>query len=282
MNDEIKRNIVFVAGCVLCPMFQASNESFWNTDIINQLASNNVNIIALPCPETLFFGVKDAPLRGKHGFDYYSSNNEFVSHCKKLAMNTSDVIQKYIDAGYVISQSVREIEIKLVDAGHIVWKKEGTKWVVTEATKAQDLRKDGTQAHEDFEAIISALSLADGIGTISLGATITDFEKYGSEAGRWGKKYDDTLLAIQKEENSFLPSEKRLDELFADLNRYRQLMQNAISNKGNGVSAEEYMRQFQPQPQNIFINVAQNGKTIVETDKGKPPKVKSKTVPFSR
>lgn len=107
-------------------------------------------------------------------------------------------------------------------------------------------------------------------------------EKYGSEAGRWGKKYDETLLAIQKEENSFSPSEKRLNELFADLNRYNQLMKNAISNKGNGVSAEEYMRQFQPQPQNIFINVAQNGKTIVETDKGKPPKVQSKTVPFSR
>lgn len=107
-------------------------------------------------------------------------------------------------------------------------------------------------------------------------------EKYGKEAGHWGQKYDDTLLAIQKEENSFLPSEKRLKELLADLKRYRQLMYNAISNKGNGVSAEEYMRQFQPQPQNIFINVAQNGKTIVETDKGKPPKVQSKTVPFSR
>lgn len=107
-------------------------------------------------------------------------------------------------------------------------------------------------------------------------------EKYGKETGHWGQKYSDTLLAIQKEENSFLPSEKRLNELFADLYRYNQLMKNAISNKGNGVSAEEYMRQFQPQPQNIFINVAQNGKTIVETDKGKPPKVQSKTVPFSR
>lgn len=105
-------------------------------------------------------------------------------------------------------------------------------------------------------------------------------EKYGSEAGRWGKKYDETLLAIQKEENSFLPSEKRLNELFADLNRYNQLMKNAIADKGNRVTAGEYMSQFQAQPQNIFINVAQNGKTIVETDKGKPPKVKSKTVPF--
>lgn len=107
-------------------------------------------------------------------------------------------------------------------------------------------------------------------------------EKYGSEAGRWGKKYDETLLAIQKEENSFLPSEKRLNELFADLNRYNQLMLNAIADKGNRVTVGEYMSQYQAQPQNIFINVAQNGKTIVETDKGKPPKVQSKTVPFSR
>lgn len=97
-----------------------------------------------------------------------------------------------------------------------------------------------------------------------------NFEKrYGSKAAVYSKKHGETLLEIQKEENSFLPSQKKLDKLYADLNMYNTLMKNSIKNGDgkNGVSAQEYMANF-------VINIDSSGKTVVETDKGKPPKVK--------
>ena len=97
-----------------------------------------------------------------------------------------------------------------------------------------------------------------------------NFEKrYGSKAAVFSKKHGETLLEIQKEENSFLPSQKKLDKLYADLNMYNTLMKNAIKNGDgkNGASAQEYMANF-------VINIDSSGKTVVETDKGKLPKVK--------
>lgn len=107
-----------------------------------------------------------------------------------------------------------------------------------------------------------------------------EFEKrYGSEAARWSKKHGDTLLEIQKEENSFLPSQKKLDKLYGDLRLYNQLTKNAVAaQKGDKMmSPQEYMQALN---QNIIINVDSNGKAVVETDKGKPPKVSGrKTTP---
>ncbi len=107
-----------------------------------------------------------------------------------------------------------------------------------------------------------------------------EFEKrYGGQAAVFSKKHGETLLEIQKEENSFLPSQKKLDKLYADLNMYNTLMKNAIKNGDgkNGVTSQEYMQALN---QNIIINVDSNGKAVVETDKGKPPKVSGrKTTP---
>ncbi|MBQ3716338.1 MAG: hypothetical protein II892_12315, partial [Fibrobacter sp.] len=89
----------------------------------------------------------------------------------------------------------------------------------------------------------------------------------------------DTLLEIQKEENSFLPSQKKLDKLYGDLRLYNQLTKNAVAaQKGDKMmSPQEYMQALN---QNIIINVDSNGKAVVETDKGKPPKVSGrKTTP---
>lgn len=97
-----------------------------------------------------------------------------------------------------------------------------------------------------------------------------EFEKrYGSKAAEFSKKHGETLLEIQKEENSFLPSQKKLNKLYGTLNMYSAQMKNAIKNDDgkNVVSAQEYMANF-------VINIDSMGKTVVETDKGKPPKVK--------
>ena len=101
-----------------------------------------------------------------------------------------------------------------------------------------------------------------------------EFEKrYGSTASYYSKKHGETLLAIQKEENSFMPSQKKLDKLWTDLKMYNSRMQSAIKADKNGASSKEYMQALS---QNIIINVDSSGKAVVETDKGKPPKVSTR------
>lgn len=109
-----------------------------------------------------------------------------------------------------------------------------------------------------------------------------EFEKrYGKEAGAYSKKHGETLLEIQKEENSFLPSQKKLDKLYGDLRMYNQLTMNAIeAKKGeNGISAQEYMQNLTVAP-NIVINVdPTNNRYTAQSDGGKPPRVKVQNTP---
>ena len=109
-----------------------------------------------------------------------------------------------------------------------------------------------------------------------------EFEKrYGSEAAKWSKKHGDTLLEIQKEENSFLPSQKKLNELYADLRVSSYHMKQAIeARKGeNGMSAQEYMQQFTVAP-NIVINMDPiNNRFTAKSDGGKPANIKVLNTP---
>lgn len=109
-----------------------------------------------------------------------------------------------------------------------------------------------------------------------------EFEKrYGKEAGAYSKKHSETLLEIQKEENSFLPSQKKLDKLYGDLRMYNQLTMNAIeAKKGeNGISAQEYMQNLTVAP-NIVINVdPTNNRYTAQSDGGKPARVKVQNTP---
>lgn len=99
---------------------------------------------------------------------------------------------------------------------------------------------------------------------------------------RYGKnvqasRYDETLKAINEEETSFWPSQKKLDKLYAQLNVSRKLMAQDIASGTQHTSAQDYMQALN---QNIIINVDSNGRAVVETDKGKPPKVSGrKTTP---
>ena len=97
-------------------------------------------------------------------------------------------------------------------------------------------------------------------------------ERYGKNAH--AKRYDETLKAINEEETSFMPSQKKLDKLYAQLNVSRKLMAQDVANGAQRTSAQDYMQALN---QNIVINVDSNGRAVVETDKGKPPKVKSRT-----
>lgn len=125
------------------------------------------------------------------------------------------------------------------------------------------------QAFMDWRNVV-ANSLEIGKTTIDTNAKSFN-QKYGVNIH--SDKYDETLKVIQEEENSFWPSQKKLDKLYKQLNVSRTLMTQDIASGTQRVTAQDYMQALN---QNIVINVDSNGKTVVETDNGKPPKVQSR------
>lgn len=102
-------------------------------------------------------------------------------------------------------------------------------------------------------------------------------EKYGKNVH--AKRYDETLKAINEEETSFLPSQKKLDKLYAQLDVSRELMKRDIASGAQRVSAQEYMKNLTVAP-NIVINLdASNNRYTAQSDGGKPAKVKVQNTP---
>jgi TP901 family phage tail tape measure protein len=93
-------------------------------------------------------------------------------------------------------------------------------------------------------------------------------DRYGSSAGRWSKKYDDALLKMAEEENSFLPSQKKINEYAAEIQKYRNLMNAEI----RGESGKQYADRLN-QEINIYVD-PQKRTAVVETsgNVAKPPR----------
>ncbi len=102
-------------------------------------------------------------------------------------------------------------------------------------------------------------------------------ERYGKNAH--AKRYDETLKAINKEENSFMPSQKKLDNLYAQLSVSRELMKRDIENGSQRVTAKDYMQQFTVAP-HIVINLdTSNNRFTAQSDGGKPANIRVKNTP---
>jgi hypothetical protein len=98
--------------------------------------------------------------------------------------------------------------------------------------------------------------------------------KYGKNVH--AKRYDETLKAINEEETSFLPSQKKLDKLYETLKIQRELMSQDLKSGAQRVSADEYMKNLTVAP-NIVINLdSANNRYTAESDGGKPANVKLK------
>ena len=99
-------------------------------------------------------------------------------------------------------------------------------------------------------------------------------EKYGKNVH--AQRHDKTLLAIQEEETSLFPSQKKLDKLYETLKIQRELMSQDIKSGAQRVTAEEYMKNLTVAP-NIVINLdSANNRYTAESDGGKPANVKLK------
>ena len=102
-------------------------------------------------------------------------------------------------------------------------------------------------------------------------------EKYGKNVH--AQRHDKTLLAIQEEETSLFPSQKKLDKLYETLKIQRELMSQDLKSGAQRVSADEYMKNLTVAP-NIVINLdAANNRYTAESDGGKPAKVKVQNTP---
>ncbi len=102
-------------------------------------------------------------------------------------------------------------------------------------------------------------------------------EKYGKNVH--AARFDETLKAINEEETSFLPSQKKLDKLYEQLNVSRELMKRDIASGAQRVSAQEYMKNLTVAP-NIVINLdASNNRFTAQSDGGKPANIRVKNTP---
>lgn len=100
-------------------------------------------------------------------------------------------------------------------------------------------------------------------------------EKYGSSAAHWSDKASAALLEAQKEGNSLFGSQKRIDQLMADFNKYSKLASEEIKKQ----NAADYMKNMTVAP-NIVINMDPwNNRYTAQSDGGKPAKVKLRNTP---
>ena len=101
--------------------------------------------------------------------------------------------------------------------------------------------------------------------------------KYGKNVH--AQRHDKTLLAIQEEETSLFPSQKKLDKLYETLKIQRELMSQDIKSGAQKVSADEYMKNLTVAP-NIVINLdSANNRYTAESDGGKPANIRVKNTP---
>lgn len=90
-----KNNVVFVPGCLMCPVFQVKYDSAklgWRDEILKALVDSGMGIVQMPCPEASFGGYDEGLSRKPHGVRFYEQLPGFSQHCQTLAAQTAEQI----------------------------------------------------------------------------------------------------------------------------------------------------------------------------------------------
>lgn len=107
INDNRSTQFVFVPFCVLSQAFHAKGlvKYEWKgtvKPVIQLLMDYDVNIIQMPCMETLFLGGPSTGLnREPKGMKHYD-NDDFRNACKIEAEKTANQIEGIISSGYEV------------------------------------------------------------------------------------------------------------------------------------------------------------------------------------
>lgn len=206
---------------------------------------------------------------GFGGSNYYMDDDGVFPNVKKAANNTAETFnQTTKEVGkfkYFASQRKWLDSILSTKAGMFAL---GSASILA----AQQIAKFFVTLHEWRNVVADA----EANSAAAVSTNDKNFrEKYGSSAAHWSEKASAALLEAQKEGNSLFGSQKRIDKLMADFQRYSKLASEEVKK----TSAEEYMKNMTVAP-NIVINMDPwNNRYTAQSDGGKPAKVKLKNTP---
>ena len=107
MNEDMRSNkFVLIPFCLMSQAFQAEGivRHGWRgviKPIMQELIDQDINIIQMPCPESLYGGYEQGLKRKPKGIKDYN-NEEFRSHCNKIAVETINMIKAMRINGYEV------------------------------------------------------------------------------------------------------------------------------------------------------------------------------------
>ena len=102
MSNRSKK-FVFIPFCLIAQAYQAQGivKYEWKSSIkpiVQLLIDNDINIIQMPCAESLF---EESLIRKPKGISKYDTI-EFNNHCEKLAKEVAKQIHLICDSGYEV------------------------------------------------------------------------------------------------------------------------------------------------------------------------------------
>ena len=104
--DQRSKKFILVPFCLMCQAFQARGIvrlgfTSTMTPIIEELLKYDVNIIQMPCPESLLGGYEKGLQREPKGYTAYQTP-EFLLICEKIARGTVEMIEGIIRNGFEV------------------------------------------------------------------------------------------------------------------------------------------------------------------------------------
>lgn len=95
---------VLISPCILAPGLQAAYgerlKVHWGWSFVEVISRYNLDIITLPCAESMFQGYEKGLKRKKHGIDYYLAQEGYGAHCRLLADQMAMQIFEMKAGGY--------------------------------------------------------------------------------------------------------------------------------------------------------------------------------------
>ena len=106
MMRSSERKVLFVPGCLYCPIFQAGpieKHIQWVHELRSHIYAAGFDIVQMPCPETLFKHPMCGLLRAPHGLQFYQNLEGFPEFCHILGTQVALQICSMHNAGHPIT-----------------------------------------------------------------------------------------------------------------------------------------------------------------------------------
>jgi len=104
--DQRSQRFILVPFCLICQAFQAKGIVRFGFSsvikpVLDEILDNDLNIIQMPCPESMLGGYSQGLSREPKGIKAYN-NPEFLQICEKIAQEVTIMIEGILSNGYEI------------------------------------------------------------------------------------------------------------------------------------------------------------------------------------